>query len=561
MSFLLVGGALGGVGLFLLGMRLMTDGLKTAAGSMLRDILSRWTQTRFRGLLSGILVTGIAQSSSAVTVAAIGFVNAGILTLGRAMWVIFGSNVGTTMTGWIVALIGIDLRIEAFALPLLGIGMFLSLSGLSTRRGALGETLAGFGVFFLGIATLKTTFGGIGDAVDIASLSTGGVLNDAMFVGLGFVLTTLMQSSSAVIAIALTAASGGLLTIESGAALVIGANVGTTTTAVLAVIGATANAKRVAVSHVLFNVLTGGVALLLLPLLVVGVQVLEQTLPISKSPATTLALFHTTFNLLGVLLIWPMAAPLARWLETRFVTKEEDEARPRFLDRTAIEVPALAVGSLLLELERLARMAVDIARDAFTDHAPDLILLQRRRETMVRLSDAIGDYARALYAVKMPAEMAEAMAHPFRAMWHFSETVDRALAAAAHSREIRLLPDRYRDGIDSFAALVVGELDRFATAVEQNEPFLRSREVDEDVYQRLKTELLSAASSGALGTDRLSDALEVLDDLHVTLHFMERASLRLRALAAVARPDGEPAPPETDTPPAPERVDGDEGEA
>ncbi len=180
MSFLLFGGALGGIGLFLLGMRLMTEGLKVTAGAMLREILARWTSTRFRGLCSGILITGIVQSSSAVTVAAIGFVNAGVLTLGQAMWVIFGSNVGTTMTGWIVAIVGFDIKIEAFAMPLLGIGMFLTLTGSSTRRCALGEAIAGFGVFFLGIATLKAAFSGLGQSIDLEGMVGGGVLNDAV---------------------------------------------------------------------------------------------------------------------------------------------------------------------------------------------------------------------------------------------------------------------------------------------------------------------------------------------------------------------------------------------
>ncbi|HBC08292.1 MAG TPA: hypothetical protein DC046_12035 [Rhodospirillaceae bacterium] len=192
MNLVLIGGAIGGIGLFLLGMRLMTDGLKLAAGAVLRDVLTRWTRTRGRALWSGVLITGVVQSSSAVTVASIGFVNAGVLTLGQAMWVIFGSNVGTTMTGWIVALVGFDIKIEAFALPLLGIGMFLSLTGVSSRRGAFGEALAGFGVFFLGIATLKTTFAGLGQAVDLGAFVSGGILNDIMFVAIGIVMTTLV---------------------------------------------------------------------------------------------------------------------------------------------------------------------------------------------------------------------------------------------------------------------------------------------------------------------------------------------------------------------------------
>ena len=134
----LIGAFIGGLGLFLLGMALMTDGLKIAAGRTLRDILGRWTRTRLRGLLAGALVTSMVQSSSAVTVATIGFVNAGLLTLAQAVWVIFGANVGTSMTGWLVALVGFHVRIDALALPLLGLGMLLRITGADRRRGAIG---------------------------------------------------------------------------------------------------------------------------------------------------------------------------------------------------------------------------------------------------------------------------------------------------------------------------------------------------------------------------------------------------------------------------------------
>lgn len=536
MTLAVIGGALGGIGLFLLGMRMMTDGLKVAAGEMLRDVLARWTRTPLRGLASGILITGIVQSSSAVTVATIGFVNAGILALGQAMWVIFGSNVGTTMTGWVVAVAGFDLRIEAYALPLLGAGMFLSLTGIQSRRGALGEAIAGFGVFFLGIATLKATFGEVGRSIDVADIAVGGVLNDALFVGLGFLLTALVQSSSAVVAIALTAAAGGLLTIEAGAALVIGANIGTTTTAALAVIGATSNAKRVAVAHIAFNALTGLVALALLPLLVVAVGELERTLRLAESPATALALFHTGFNALGVLLIWPLARPLERWLSGRFVTREEDEARPRFLDNTVLEVPALGVNSLLLELNRLAGLAVGIARSGFLETAPDLPRLARRRETIDALIAAIGAYARNLSRAKLSGEMAEAMSHPFRAMWHLTEIADRGAAVARRQRRLQTLPEEYRRALAGYADLIALELEVFLGAVARHEPYGRTVDAEEARYQLLKTGLLEAASTGELSTSRLSDALETLDDLHVSLRFAERASRRLQAVAAVAMP-------------------------
>jgi len=155
----------GGIGLFLLGMWLMTDGLRMAAGSAMRGILARSTATRWRALASGFGLTALVQSSSAVTVAAVGFVNAGLLALGPALWVLFGSNVGTTMTGWLVALLGLQIKIDALALPMIAAGMLLRLTGPGTRREGWGLALAGFGVLFLGIAVLRDGFAELASAL------------------------------------------------------------------------------------------------------------------------------------------------------------------------------------------------------------------------------------------------------------------------------------------------------------------------------------------------------------------------------------------------------------
>lgn len=239
MSFALLGGLAGGVGLFLLGMGLMTDGLRLAAGPALKRILTYSTKTRLRGLTSGALVTVLVQSSSAVTVAAIGFVNAGLLSLGQALWVLFGANVGTTMTGWLVALVGMKFKIDLFALPLIGIGMMLRLTGDGSRRGALGTALAGFGVLFLGIDMLKETFSGV--AADVTLPQWAGFAGVAAMVLIGILMTVLMQASAAALVLAFSAAQSGLVTLEAAAAVVIGANIGTTVTALLAAIGATPN--------------------------------------------------------------------------------------------------------------------------------------------------------------------------------------------------------------------------------------------------------------------------------------------------------------------------------
>ena len=275
---------IGGLGLFRLGMTMMTDGLKLAAGPALARILAGATRTRWHALGSGMLVTAMVQSSGAVTVAAIGFVNAGLLALGPALWVLFGANVGTTMTGWIIALVGLKFKIESLALPLIGVGVALRLTGEGKRRGAMGTTLAGFGLLFLGIAMLQASFTGLAGQVELPQGE--GPLAVLAQVAIGAAMTVLMQSSGASMAIALTAAQGGLLTAQGAAAVVIGANVGTTFTALLAAIGATPNARRAAAAHVAFNLITGTVALVLLPWLIGALGAASEALglPTTRRP-------------------------------------------------------------------------------------------------------------------------------------------------------------------------------------------------------------------------------------------------------------------------------------
>lgn len=357
-DWLIIAGMLaGGLGLFMLAVTMITDGLKVAAGNTLRDMLSRWTRTLSHGIATGVTITAIVQSSSAVTVATIGFVNAGLLSLYQALGVVFGANIGTTMTGWLVAVIGFNFKVEAFALPLIGIGMILRLTGGDSRRAPIGLALAGFGLFFIGIDVLKDAFEGLASAINLEELKFSGLAGLFIYVGIGFLMTLLTQSSSAAIAITLTAATGGVLDLHSSAAMVIGANVGTTSTALIAVIGATSNAKRVASAHILFNLLTGIVAILILPGLFWLIDMTSNLLGLAQHPAMTLALFHTVFNILGVLLMWPVSTTLAAFLEKRFVTAEEIEARPRHLDKNIAVSPKLALNALVLELLRILAIA------------------------------------------------------------------------------------------------------------------------------------------------------------------------------------------------------------
>lgn len=421
----------GGLGLFLLGMRLMTEGLRVAAGRALRDVLQRYTKTRLRGLFAGASITALVQSSSAVTVAAIGFVNAGLLRLEHAIWVVFGANVGTTMTGWLVALTGLSFRLEPYALPAIGIGMLLSLTGPSTRRGALGEAIAGLGLFFVGLTFLQDAFTSVAAQTDLGAIGAHSALAGLAFFGVGTLLTVVMQSSSAAIALTLSAATTGLIGEVAAAAMVIGANVGTTSTAILATIGATPNARRAAAAHVIFNVLAAAVALLLLPVLIAAIDGVLATTGVRPKPATLLAAFHTTFNVLGVALMWPMSRRLVVVLGRRFKTREEEETKPRHLDANVLAIPSVAVRALDLEVRRVGHFASEAMIEALDDQgiANDV---EGRRRAADSLLEAISDYVARLDRAKVLAETANAIQALMRAAQHYVIVLEQASAVVVH---------------------------------------------------------------------------------------------------------------------------------
>ena len=248
--------ALGGVGLFLLGMILLTDGLKAVAGPRLRSMLARFTSTPLSGAVTGALTTAAIQSSSATTVAAVGFVASGLLTFPQAIGIIFGANIGTTMTGWLVALLGFKLDLGQITLPLVFVGALLTLSGKKSVS-FVGQALAGFSLIFIGIEHMKLgleAFEGIVTPADFPSDSLWGRLG---LVAIGVLITLITQSSSAGVATALAALSAGAVNFSQAGALVIGMDVGTTFTAALATLGGGTMAKRTGFAHVIYNIMTG----------------------------------------------------------------------------------------------------------------------------------------------------------------------------------------------------------------------------------------------------------------------------------------------------------------
>ena len=500
MNLAIFGTLLGGVGLFLLGMMLMTDGLKLAAGKALRNILENSTKTPIRGILSGALITSLVQSSGVVTVAIIGFVNAGLMNLRQAITIIYGTNIGTTMTSWLVAIIGFNLNIKAFALPAIGLGMMLRLAKGKNKQGAMGEVLAGFGIFFLGIDVLKTGFEGFGSGIELA-WQADGFLSILIYLGIGFLLTVVMQSSSAAIAITLTATAGGVIPIDNAAVLVIGANVGSTSTAGLAVLGATPNAKRVAAAHVAFNIITGLVALLLLPLLLKFLSSMQVLFGQDAGPVTILAMFHTLFNVLGVLILWPLTKVMIRRLKGFFRSAEEDEAKPVYLDKNVISTPVLAMHALEKELERLGKIAGRMAKGSLSTEISMSPQFAKDKAVFGQLETSVGDFVNRMQRSNLPEELDDALPNCLRIAGYYASITELAAMIAKKQGEVQPLQDEgIAELFNNFKGTVVKmakasdvELEGFNLETCENS---LKKVIDE--YHDLKNILLRSSTQGVL---------------------------------------------------------------
>jgi phosphate:Na+ symporter len=357
----------GGIGLFLLGMVLLTDGLKSFAGDALRSALVRFTGTPFKAFASGAVVTALVQSSSATTVTVIGFVSAGLLTFPQALGVVFGASLGTTGTGWIIAGLGLKISVGVYALPLVGIGAFLKLLARGRAR-PLGVALAGFGLIFIGIDTLQAAMQGLSGVFDLAGLPAGGLVGHMLAMLIGIVMTVLLQSSSAAVATTLTALHAGAINFDQAASLVIGAAIGTTVTGALAAIGGSVPAKRTALAHVLFNLVTGLIAVALLPWFLRLIGWAQGHLGLDAG-AMSLAAFHTSFIALGVILFLPFVHGFARLIER--VLPDRGPTLTRHLDTTVLQTPAVALEASRRALLDTAAATLQAVRHTLTPTTHD----------------------------------------------------------------------------------------------------------------------------------------------------------------------------------------------
>lgn len=337
----------GGIGFFLLGMAVMTDGLKALAGSALRVVLAKAAATSVSGTFWGAVVTLLVQSSSATTMTTIGLVSAGLLTFPQGLSLVFGANIGTTGTGWLVALLGVRISLTAYALPIVFVGALLKLMGKG-RWAASGAAIAGFALILVGLTTLQQGMSGLAEQLNPADLPAvlgepgvpwwSGALGVLALVATGIVMTTVMQSSTAAITVTISALYAGAINLDQALALVIGQNIGTSTSSAMAAIGASSTAKRLAVAYVAFKVIAAVVALVLFPVVVRFMLRASENV----DPVTLVAAYHTAYNVMGVAILLPLLGPFTRVIER--IVPERVSTFARSLDPSALAaVPTVAI--------------------------------------------------------------------------------------------------------------------------------------------------------------------------------------------------------------------------
>ena len=342
----------GGLGLFLLGMSVMTTALKSLGGRALRTALARFTKSPGSGALTGAVVTALIQSSSATTVTAVGFVGAGLLTFTQVLGVIFGANLGTTATGWLVALLGFKLNLGELVLPLILLGALAHLF-LRGRAATVGFALAGFGLIIVGIGYMQQGMQGLEGAITPNDFPDDTWVGRFLLVLIGIGLTVVTQSSSAGVATALAAVNTGTINFPQAAAMVIGMDVGTTVTALLATVGGSTDARRTGFAHLFYNLLTAVCAYLLLtPYTWLADTIAPGSL--EHQPEIALVAFHSLYNALVMFTVLPFTASFARLIVA--VVPAEPIPFTGRLDHSLYDSPAIALGAVRGTLEELARV-------------------------------------------------------------------------------------------------------------------------------------------------------------------------------------------------------------
>ncbi len=412
-----------GIAMFLVGMIFMEDGFKQFAGGALQRVLKRTTSTMPKALFSGFAATAIVQSSSLVSVIAISFLSSKLMTLASAMGVIFGANLGTTATTWIVSLFGVKIKIATYAMPMVIFGVIFKFFKEAKYQG-VGNVLIGLGFIFLGIDYMKEGFDTIKDTIDLTQFSGEGLLGLLLYIAIGIAVTVIVQSSSATMALVVTALATGQIVYYDALAISIGANVGTTVTAIVGSLAASSDGKRLAVAHLVFNLATALLAVVFLPLLAASVDFISAQAGIEEL-VLKLAIFHTIFNLLGIAVVTPFYKVLANYLQRLFIPKG---VKVKYLDENILEVAEASLEAIRNETQRLYKLSKKEMLKVLNNI--DISLDERYRSKIKELHANI-----VLFSLKAQKNMDETQARELNAYKMASIHIIEALKSLKHMQK------------------------------------------------------------------------------------------------------------------------------
>lgn len=382
-------GIAAGVSIFLFGMLSLEQGFKAFTGGVLERILQKTTDTPWKSFGFGFLSATLMQSSGLVSILTVSFLSAGLLDLVAGIGIIFGSNLGTTTGAWLIAGLGLKVNIASYAMPLLVFGVLCIFQRGKPLKG-IGYILSGLGFLLLGIHYMKDSFEHVESGINLASYAMPGIKGLLVYTTVGIIATIIMQSSHAAMLLTITAVSVHQISYDNALALVIGANIGTTVTAIIASFGANIQGKRLAGSHLLINLFTGIIVLFFIEELGIAVDIISTNLGIAASDnAMKLATFHTLFNLIGVILFFPFINQQVTLLEKILVEKRPKIFNPKYLGSSTMDFPETFVESVRLESIHLYENAIHIILRTFGLDKYDIHASESLKQLIEQNNDSI----------------------------------------------------------------------------------------------------------------------------------------------------------------------------
>lgn len=514
--------ALGGLGLFLLGMIIMTEGLREIAGDTIRSVLMRFTSSPTTGAVTGAISTAILQSSSATTVAAVGFVGAGLMTFTASLGIIFGANIGTTITGWLVALLGFKLKLGFVMLPLILAGAIMRLFAKGKVSSA-GYALAGFGLIFVAIGIMQTSMEGLQGIVTPQMLPRDTIIGRVEIVLLGAIVTMITQSSSAGVAATMTALYAGAISFEQGLALIIGMDIGTTITAVIATIGGTTGARRTGISHLIYNLFTGtGALILITPYISIWNTLSPGALQANAEIA--LVAFHTIFNLLGVMLILPFTSRFASLIKK--LVPEKKSIYTTAYDDALLTTPGFALSAVQKNV--LTYFA------ALLNHIGSILSSARSGKTanLARMQIALDESHEYLDKIELKGSSGanwERMLALVHALDHLQRLHERC-----EEDEDRAITARETADLSAIKAILISDISGTRESIKTEswkEMVIRSRRARLNISERvdpIRDIIASSVANGRFDIPQATDCLEAIRWMDRVSHHIARIGLHIQ---------------------------------